>query len=78
MLWSGMASAGNLPTLSDILKHLPCILLTFSVELAPPVRAGLQAQLQQQAVVIGVLTCTNIVFLQHSFICLQELQQCQL
>ena len=73
-----MASAGKLSRQSPPLKSIPGILLTLSVELAPPVRAGLQAQLKQQAVVIGVLTCVDVVLLQHSLICLQELQQCQL
>lgn len=45
------------------------------MKLAPPVRAGLQAQLQQQAVVVGVLMRTDVVLLQHSFISSKQLQQ---
>ena len=57
---------------------LPGIELALSVELAPPVWARLQAQFQQQAVIVCILMCADIMLLQHSLIGLKQLQQCHL
>ena len=62
-----------------MVKHgLPGIELALSVELAPPVWARLQAQFQQQAVIVCILMCADIMFLQYSLIGLKQLQQCHL
>ena len=50
------------------LQVIPGILFTLTIKLAPPVWAGLKAQLQQQAIVVRVFAGVDVVLLEHCLV----------